>query len=141
MTCIKEKGVSLITAIFLVVIVASIGAYMVTIGQTQQQTTALSVLGTRGMNAAASGLEWGIQRAVQAAAAGLDCSPGTVNFNLNATTLNNFNVVVGCSVQSFEEGTTMYNVYTLTSTANMNVFGNPDFISRTLRASVCVSCP
>ncbi len=141
MNVFRQKGVSLITAIFLVVIVASIGAYMVTIGQTQQHTTALSILGQHAMNAAGSGLEWGIHRAVQAGAAGLDCSPGTVNFTPGASALDNFTVTVACSVQNFEEGTTNYNVYTLTSTATMNAFGNPDFISRSLRASVCVACP
>ncbi|MCG8324078.1 MAG: hypothetical protein MI673_01055 [Thiotrichales bacterium] len=141
MNRISQRGVSLVTAIFLVVVVASIGAYMVTIGQTQQRTTALSVLGEHGMNAAASGLEWAIHRAVQAAAAGLNCAPGTVNFTPAAPALDNFNVTVTCSVQNFEEGTTNYNVYSLSATAAMNAFGNPDFISRTLRASVCVACP
>lgn len=137
----RQNGVSLVTAIFLVVIVASIGAFMLTIGQTQQKTTALSVLGQRSMNAAASGIEWGIQRAIQGGGAGLDCSPGTVSFSPGVTGMNGFNVAVTCNVQSFEEGTTTYNVYTLTSTATLNAFGSEDFISRSLRAVICDTCP
>ncbi|MDX1519118.1 MAG: hypothetical protein R3318_03275 [Gammaproteobacteria bacterium] len=135
----SQNGVSLITAIFFVVVVAGIAAYMVTIGQTQQQTTALSVLGQRAMNAATSGLEWGIQRAVVAGGAGLNCGGPAVNFNVN--TGNTFSVDVTCTTQPFEEGTTMYNVYNLVSLAQFNSPGDPDHIRRELRASVCVACP
>jgi len=137
----RQQGVALVTAIFLVVIVAGIGAVMLTIGQTQQQSVALSILGQRGMNAASSGLEWAIHRAIHSAAAGLDCSPGTVSFNPGAAILSNYTVAIECSMQSFEEGTTTYNVYMLTSRATMNAFGSSDFISRTLRATVCANCP
>lgn len=137
----RQAGVSLITAIFLVVVVTSIAAYMVNISNTQQQSTALTLVASRAHQAAVSGLEWGIQRAVQASAAGLNCLPGTVNLSMNAALLNTMSVDVTCSVQSFEEGTTTYNVYNLTSAARLNSFGNPDFVSRTLRASVCVGCP
>ena len=140
-----QKGFSLITAIFIVVIVASIAVFMVSIGQVQQQTTALSLLGQRGLSAAGSGLEWGIRRVIQDGVAGLNCTtpptaPGaTAAFNIDTGTT--FNVVLTCSVQAFEEGTTSYNVYSLASTAQLNSFGSPDYIQRNLRASVCVNCP
>ncbi len=135
----RQNGFSLITAIFLVVIVASVGAFMVTINQTQQQSTSFSLLGMRAMQAASSGIEWAIHRATQSGGAGLNCGAAGVPFTVN--TGNAFTVTVTCNVLPFEEGTSNYNVYELTAVAEFGAVTSPDYISRRLRASVCESCP
>ena len=54
------RGFSLVSAIFLVVVLASLGAYMATMNSIQHTTTALSLQASRAWFAARSGMEWAI---------------------------------------------------------------------------------
>ena len=62
-----QSGFSLVTAIFLLVILASLGAFIVTVSGLQQTSSALDVQGSRAYHAARSGIEWGTYQVVQAA--------------------------------------------------------------------------
>lgn len=137
----RVKGFSLVSAIFLIVVVAALGTFMVTIGTTQQQTATFSVMGTRALSAADSGLQWAIRRAIRDAGAGLNCTAppaaaGQVNFTLNNGVLAGFNTQISCSVQSFTEGADTYNVYTLVSSASLGAVGSGDYFRRAIRATV-----
>src|SRR5450830_1394703 len=55
-----QRGFAAISAIFLVVILAALGAFMLTFSNTQQLTSAQDLQGTRAYWAARAGLEWGI---------------------------------------------------------------------------------
>lgn len=56
----RSRGVGLVTAIFLLVVIAGLAVAMVTVFTTQQASSALDVQGTRAYQAARAGLEWGI---------------------------------------------------------------------------------
>lgn len=56
----RSRGVGLVTAIFLLVVIAALAVAMVTVFTTQQSSSALDVQGTRAYQAARAGLEWGI---------------------------------------------------------------------------------
>lgn len=137
-----EKGFSLVGAIFLIVIVAVIGAAMVKIASVQQQTSTFSILSSRALFAAESGVNWGIQQVVSSNA----CSPagdgdfatsGDGDFSLTGGTSAGFNVSVTCTFTAHTEAPDpAYNVYRLTSTATFASIGDPDFIRRSIRASV-----
>ena len=58
----RQRGMSLVGAIFLIVVLAALGAYLVTVTSVQHQVPALSVQGARAWFAALSGLEWAIVR-------------------------------------------------------------------------------
>lgn len=136
----KQSGFSLIAAIFLIVVVASLGVFMVTIGSVQQQTSTFSILSTRALFAADSGIQWAIRRITQNAAAGVNCpaapATGQVNFIIGSGAISGYNVVITCNVQNFDEGPDNYNVYNLASLASNGVFGSPDYHSRNIRASI-----
>ena len=53
-----QSGFSLITAIFLLVILASLSAFIVTVSGVQQTSSALDVQGSRAYQAAHAGIEW-----------------------------------------------------------------------------------
>lgn len=53
-----QVGFAAIAAIFLVVVLAALGAFMVTFSNTQQLTSAQDLQGTRAYWAARAGLEW-----------------------------------------------------------------------------------
>lgn len=63
-TCLKPPSVKsqcgflLVTAIFLLVILAALGAFILTISGTQQTSSALDVQGSRAYQAARAGIEW-----------------------------------------------------------------------------------
>lgn len=53
-----QRGFSLVSAIFLLVVLAGLGAAMVTFSSSQNQAQALDVMGSRGYQAAQAGIEW-----------------------------------------------------------------------------------
>ena len=136
----RQTGFSLITAIFLIVVVASLGVFMVTISSVQQRTSSLSVLSSRALFAADSGMQWAMRRVTRDAAAGLNCpaapATGQVSFNLTNGAISGYSVTITCNVQNFTENPNNYNVYNLTSQASRGTLGSPDYHSRTIRTSI-----
>ncbi len=95
MTCARKmRGFSLVSAIFLLVVLAALGVAMVTISTVQHQSSALDVQGVRAYHAARAGLEWGVYQNLRTGA----CSGGATNIALPAgTSLNGFTVTVVCT--------------------------------------------
>lgn len=132
-----QRGFSLVTAIFLLVVLASLGAMMVTFFTAQQQSSALDVLGSRAYQASRAGIEWGAFQVVQnggACAATQTLPAGTL-----AGTLNNFAVTVTCVATTHSDmsaaGGTL-TVYNITSTAAFGTPGAADYVERQMQASI-----
>ncbi len=94
-----ERGFAIVTAIFILVVLAALGAFMVTIATTQQIGSALDVQGVRAYQAARAGVEWGIYKQKRD---NMPCATGvgtTNTFTLPAaaTTLAGFTVTVVCT--------------------------------------------
>jgi MSHA biogenesis protein MshP len=53
-----QKGFSIVTAIFLLVVLAGLGAAMVTLSTSQNQSSAMDIMGSRAYQAARAGMEW-----------------------------------------------------------------------------------
>jgi MSHA biogenesis protein MshP len=53
----RSRGVSIVTAIFLLVVLSGIGAAIVTVATTQRQAAAVDLLGTRANETAPTGVE------------------------------------------------------------------------------------
>ena len=86
-------GVGLITAIFLLVVLAWLGVAMVTVFTAQQTSSALDVQGARAYQAARAGIEWGLYQQLRNGS----CAAGT-SFPLPSnSTLNGFVVTVTCT--------------------------------------------
>jgi len=128
----RQRGFSLVAAIFIVVVLAALGAFMVTLSALQHATASSAVQGARAFQAAQSGIEWGIYQALNGAAC--DGTPGS--FGLSGPGLDGFQVTVVCTFTQHQERSDTYNVYTINSAATFGTFGNPDFASRSLVATV-----
>ncbi len=90
----KTQGFSLISAIFLLVVLAALGVAMVTISTVQHQSSALDVQGSRAYQAARAGIESGVFQRLQAGA----CTGAAANVALPAgTSLSDFTVTVVCT--------------------------------------------
>lgn len=136
----RQRGFSLITAIFLLVVLAGLAVAMVSMSVSQQTASALDVQGVRAMQAARAGIEWGVHRQLRPAQA-VNCFADT-SFALPAgDTLSSFTVSVQCRRVT---GPGALSTWTITSTAcNQpaateprcpNPGNNGDYVQRRLQA-------
>lgn len=133
-----QRGFSIVTAIFVIIVLGSMALFMATIGGSQQLSMHFSVLGARSLQAAASGLEWAIHDVLHNNAAGLAGCPGTgvTTIGLADPDLSAYTIDIGCASSPVNEAGVSYNVYALTVTASTGIFGTPSFGRRVLSATV-----
>ena len=132
------RGFTLVAAIFLLVILAMLGAFMTTFSTTQHVDSAKDVLGSRGYHAARMGAEWVVAMICNG---GAPCaSPRTTcpaSSSVMDTTPDGFTVTVTCAVNSYSEGVLTRYVFWITSTATAG--GSPGslgYIERSINAFV-----
>jgi MSHA biogenesis protein MshP len=121
---VKQRGFALIGALFVLVVLATIGAFAVRMNMTQQHGADLDLQEVRAQAALNTGVEY---------AAGRLLAPGA-----NCGNLANLNNLVGgfvvvfnaCArVQYTVNGVTV-NVYTVSLTSSRGAYGTPEFIAR-----------
>lgn len=132
----KEAGFTLIAAIFLLVVVAALIVYVTSIRVVQQTTLVYGVQGARGLQAARSGIEWGIHQSIVNGA----CA-ATTSFTPPDPALADFTIEVQCGASVHTEGVTPITTYRLTAIARSGGFGSLDFVQRRLRATVSLDPP
>lgn len=137
----RQNGFSLVTAIFLLVILASIGAFMVTIGGTQRTTTVAAIQGARAFQAARSGIEAAIYSIINTSlpADRITLCNNTIDpasFSPTAPDLNNFTVTLDCSTTNHSESGTNVDIFSITSEARFGTYGGPDFVRRRITATI-----
>ncbi len=129
-----QRGFSLVTAIFLLVVIAALGTFAVTLSTTQQQNAASDVMGVRAYQAARAGIEWAAFGVSQTASGVQWTGCPTTNFNVGTLggTLAPFTVLVTCPAPtSYVDGTTTIWIYNdVTSTATAGTVGSPGFVER-----------
>lgn len=106
-TC-PQRGFAIISAIFLLVILSALGAFMLTLSNTQHLTSAQDIQGSRAYWVAKSGVQWAAASIHTAAAC--PASPTSL-------TLDGFSVTVTCAANTYTEGTDSKIVYWVQSTA------------------------
>jgi MSHA biogenesis protein MshP len=127
---IKQNGFSLVAAIFILVVLALLGSYMVRLAGTQRTTTLYAIQGARAYQAARAGLEWA------GAKINADSNCGAVNgTSLTFPGIDNFAVTLSCSSQPYTEVNPM-DVYFVTSTSEYGTFTQPDYVHRKLEVSL-----
>lgn len=132
-----QRGFSIITAIFLVVVLAALGAFAVSMFRVQQTSAAFDELGARAYQAAQAGIEWGAWQVLRgpgtcAAATGSPALPGS---------LSPFTVTVACASTTHTEAGTPVTIYRLTATAcNQAPCPNPapgvDYVERQVEGAM-----
>jgi MSHA biogenesis protein MshP len=139
----QHRGFSMITAIFLLVVLGTLGAMMVTFFTAQQQSSALDVTGSRAYQASRAGVEWAAYNVLNTAPAALwpGCAAGAVFTPGTATalagTLAPFSVTVVCRAAPFVDGASSLFVYTITSTAVAGgVPGDADYVARVITVTM-----
>ncbi|MFZ5466933.1 MAG: pilus assembly protein MshP [Pseudomonadota bacterium] len=120
-----QRGFSIITVIFVLLVLAGLGAVMVQLSTTQHLGMAMAKDGRQAYYAAWAGLEWGRKRVQEGI-----CASST------AFVIEGFDVTVRCqSGTPVTEGGEQFTSYHLTSTASLNA-GVLGTVSRELRMAV-----
>jgi MSHA biogenesis protein MshP len=88
-----QRGFSLVTAVFLITVLAVLGAFMVSVGGFQQKSSQLDIQGARAYQAARAGVEWGAYQSLRNGA----CAGSTTLTFPAGTTLAAFSTTVTCN--------------------------------------------
>jgi MSHA biogenesis protein MshP len=152
----QQHGFAAIAAIFLVVVLAALGGFMLTFSNTQQLTAAQDLQGVRAYWAARTGLEWGIGSVAASTATPPACpvlpAPATTSSAPTSSTTplttsfdGGFTVTVNCVRTDYEEapatsGTANRFLYQFISVASTpGAAGSIGFVERSISASMeCV---
>jgi MSHA biogenesis protein MshP len=130
----RQRGFSIVSAIFLLVVLSALGAFMVTFSTVQHTTSAQDIQGARAYQAARAGMEWGVYQVLQNGGA---CAAAT-SLSLSGA-LSGFNVNVQCIAPAgspYTEGESTVHLYQITSTATSGTLGSVGYVERQLQATV-----
>lgn len=122
----RQSGVSIVTAIFLVVVLALMGAGMVSLLTTSQQSISQEITSAKAYMAGRSCLQWGMYQAVYDADPWVN-TPHTLTFNDNG--LVNTRCETGFTVINNDSKT----YFNITTTANFGNAADPEFSQRQMR--------
>lgn len=101
-----QRGFTAITAIFILVVLTALGAFILSVSTGQQIGSGLDVQGVRAYEAARSGVEWGLYQQLR----DNSCATST-SFVPTAPTLSAYTVTVKCTATAGTNGgPTVYEV-------------------------------
>ncbi|MCK4866001.1 MAG: hypothetical protein KAT06_11335 [Gammaproteobacteria bacterium] len=121
-----QSGVSIVTAIFLVVILALMGTGMVSLLTTSQQSISQEITSAKAYMAGRSCLQWGMYQAIYDADPWLN-NPNIITFNsgnlVNTQCSSDINVINS-------DGLTFFDIK---ATASFGAIAEPEYSERTMR--------
>ncbi|MBV7534385.1 agglutinin biogenesis protein MshP [Duganella sp. sic0402] len=149
----KSAGVAIVTAIFLLVVVAGLAVAVISLSSAQQDASAKDLQGQRAYQAAKAGIEWALMQWQPTSRPTGPIACGTVtSFVPQAATLATFTVTVVITCDGDTQnglvgggtGDPTANHFVITSTACSQPAGNgcpnpvagPDYVQRQLRAQL-----
>lgn len=124
----RQSGIALVGAIFIMVIISLLSQALLTITNTQRQTSLLSLQSARAYQAANAGIEWGLAKLINDA----QCPTSST-----LTLPTQFTISVSCQQHgTYIERNQPINIYHITATSQLGQFGSIDYVSRTIDIEV-----
>lgn len=131
---LNQSGFLLPAAIFLLVILAGLGAYAVNMNAIQQNANTQDIQGARAYHAARTGIEWAIYQILQTSPLhALPACPSATTLNLDG-----FSVSVSCATSGTyteQGGDNTIHTYEMSSTARFGTLNTPNYIERKIDLS------
>ena len=140
----RQAGVGLVTAIFLLVVIAGLGVAAVSLFTSQQAGANLDLEGARAYQAARAGIEWGLYEQLRHGR----CAQDPTSFRLPATSvLASFTVTVRCQViqelrNADDEFVTRWRIRAVACNqadegrCGEKIPNNPDYVQRRLEVDI-----
>ena len=125
-----QRGISLVPALFLLIVLAALGVVAVRLTAVQQQTVVLAMQSARAYSAARAGVDWAAYQAVT------NASCGSATLTLSEAGLAGFTVQTSCTSSTHSEGPNTVTVYSIDAFAAAGAYGTPDYVSRRIRSTV-----
>ena len=113
----RQRGFSLPTAIFLLVILAMLGAFVVSVTGFQQKASTLDIQGSRALQAARAGVEWGAYQVLRGANVPPAACFAATNLTFAGTSMSGFTTTVTCTRTPHSELTATVYVDQITAVA------------------------
>jgi MSHA biogenesis protein MshP len=130
-----QAGISLISAIFLIVMLMALAAAMVSLSEVQHDTSTKSLLSAKAYYGARAGIEWATQQAVAAGScAGATWGPAPASNPMQGA-LSDVTVTVTCTPNGAPYGAGNF-VYYLQSTATVGTINTPGYAERHVSATI-----
>jgi MSHA biogenesis protein MshP len=126
----RQRGMALVSAIFLLVVLAGLGVFAVRINVLQQQTVTSGLRAAQAFHAAKSGIAWAAHRAIY------DDWCGDDTLSLTEAGTTGFAVDVQCARSTHTEGSSSIDVFIIDVLAESGVYGGPDYVSRRLQVKI-----
>lgn len=142
---LAQRGFSIVTAIFLIVVLALLGVYIVSVTGIQQSSQQIDLQGVRAYHAARAGIEWAAFQVLDpnntlnpatCGTAFVTCPASPATLPALAGSLSPFTVTVTCSATATTEGNREIRVFAITSTATAGTAGTPGYVNRQLQATL-----
>lgn len=125
----RQRGFTLVSAIFLMVVLVILASSLVTLAAVQQVSSAQQLQALRADQAARAGIEWALGRIATGA-----CPPGPTTLAPGGA-LAGFGVSVRCAAAThlLADGATQVH-YTVDSVASYGAYGSVDYVRRHVQA-------
>ena len=128
----QQAGFSIVMAIFILVVLSLLGAYMVKLSGVQHATSTYVIQGARAYQSAKAGIGWAISRISAGAVCGDISSASPLSFS----DINGFSITLTCSSQTFSEGADTPVVYKITALSEFGAYNSANYISRKIEVSI-----
>ncbi len=126
-----QNGFSILTAIFVLIVLSMLGGYMARLSGVQHFSTHYVVEGARAYQAARAGMEWALGRI----AGGGNCNGHIDKKTLAFDGLDEFTVTLSCDAFTDDEAGEDVAVYAITAISESADFDAPFYISRKIQLS------
>jgi len=135
----KQKGFTIVMAIFILIVLALLGGYMAKLTGVQHATSLSVLQGMRAYQAVKAGVEWGVYQVVNGscvASSAVTLPSNMHGFSINVTCSNQGTVYNEGDLNSNTVDDDDFYVYLITSTASFGSFSDSDYIYRQLTVTV-----
>lgn len=128
----KQNGFGIVMAMFILVVLALLGTYMVRFAGVEHATSTYALQSARAYQAAKAGLGWAGAKinAVGGSCVGVDAQ--TVSF----PDIAGFSVALTCTSVVYSEGSSSPTVYRLNALSEFGAYGSADYVARRMEMSM-----
>jgi MSHA biogenesis protein MshP len=148
----KQQGFTIVMAIFILVVLALLGTYMMRFSGVEHATSTYALQGARAYQASKAGLGWATAKIMKESGT---CATVNAQTALTFSDLSGFTVGLSCttypdpltpctlstSTSYYKDGSENICIYVITALSEFGTYGNADYVSRKMEATISKKIP